>query len=134
MTEAGRQENPTKSKTSGESSVMTFPPLIARDVSTAVPIPVARRAVEVNVELWMAQTKIVRERKSRQKGATPDMDLRERCSKLYLASTPLQRLWYLPHLGYKLQLPEILFVPLFLSALGNIRRIFHRSAWNVLDL
>lgn len=62
------------------------------------------------------------------------MDLRERCSKLYLASTPLQRLWYLPHLGYKLQLPEILFVPLFLSALGNIRRIFHRSAWNVLDL
>lgn len=61
------------------------------------------------------------------------MDLRERFSKLYFASTPLQRLWYLPPLGYKLQLPEILFVPLFFSALGNIRKFFHRSAWNVLD-
>ncbi|XCN75218.1 MAG: hypothetical protein Q3M24_10955 [Candidatus Electrothrix aestuarii] len=52
----------------------------------------------------------------------------------HLLTIPFQRLWYIPQLGYKLQLAELIFLPFLLSASRNIKKLLSKDAWRELDI
>ena len=60
--------------------------------------------------------------------------MKENIWKIYLLVIPFQQLWYLPYFGYKLQIPEIIFFPLLITAWGNIDKLFSKNFWGKLDI
>jgi hypothetical protein len=54
--------------------------------------------------------------------------------KIYILLIPFSKIWHLPWLGYKLQPPEIAFLPLIITSLGEFRNLFKRSFWKPSDI